>query len=340
MKKEKKAGSFNKGLLFMKKIFLSSLIALFVSMVFVDVFGSTDSINIEAFVSPEKATVGAMIYYTIVISGSEPGNYDLLIPSEKTFFPDKKDTDSKGEKYVPLYVIGDVSRKEFEKGDFGLSEIKVEITYYRTGEYGLPVFKITDKAGNEYSYKAPEVEIESINKESTLADIESPLSLSGNYIRLYLLILAVLISGILIYFLIKFFRKKKANDIQEEIPILSPFELFMADLKKIDCLKLISDGKVKEYVFAISILFRKYISALYEFDAAEMTTEEISRVLVSVMPVYYYRQYNSEIIDIMNFWDLSKFAEFSPSNELLMNNYNSILSVAQKLSPHEERNNG
>ncbi|MFA5519929.1 MAG: hypothetical protein WDA74_11800, partial [Spirochaetota bacterium] len=165
-------------------------------------------------------------------------------------------------------------------------------------------------------------------------------SLSGNYTRLYLLILAVLISGILIYFLIKFFRNKKAKDTKEEIPLLSPLELFMADLKRIDCLKLISDGEVKEYIFTISILFRKYISALYEFDAAEMTTEEISRILDSVMPAYYYRQYNKEIIDTMNFWDLSKFAEFSPSNELLINNYNSILSVAQKLSPHKEWNNG
>lgn len=323
----------------MKKIFLSSFIVLFASIVYADVSGNNDKVNIEAFVSPGKATVGAMLNYSIAISGTGSGDYDLLIPSEKAFFPDKTENDSKGEIHVPLYVIGDASRKESGIGDSSVSEVKVEITYYRTGEYTLPLFKIIDKSGNEYSYNAPEVIIESINKEAAFDDIESPLSLSGNYTRLYILIFVILISIILIYFLIKFFRNKRANNNKEEIPVLSPIELFMNGLKNIDAPKLISEGNVKEYVFSLSILFRKYISALYKFDAAEMTTEEITRILALVMPKYYYRQYNSEIIDIMNFWDLSKFAEFAPSNELLLNNYNSTVTIAQKLSPHKEGNN-
>jgi hypothetical protein len=92
---------------------------------------------------------------------------------------------------------------------------------------------------------------------------------------------------------------------------------------------------VKKYVFTMSILFRKYISLLYSFDAAEMTTWEISRVLGSVMPDQVYGRYSSDIIDIMNFWDLSKFAEFAPSKELLENNFNASLDIAGRLNSEE-----
>lgn len=321
----------------MKKIFLTSLLILFTSIVY-SAAGNNEQVSIEASLSPAKATVGIMLIYRIIISGSGSADYDLHIPAEKGFFPDKRDDDSKGAKHVPLYIIGDASREESKIEGSSASEIKVEITYYRTGEYKLPLFKVIDKSENEYSYKAPEVIIESINNEAAFADIESPLSLSGNYTRLYLLIAGILIFAIFIYFLIKFFSKKR-GDIKEGIPVLSPLEIFMIDLKKIDAPKLISEGKVKKYVFDLSILFRKYISALYQFDAAEMTTDEISRILASVMPDVNYKRYSSEIINIMNFWDLSKFAEFSPSNELLMDNYNSTLTIAEKLSPWKEGNN-
>jgi len=292
------------------------------------------SVKVEASLLPVKATVGTVLTYTIVLEGQGAGELNVLLPSEKIFIPDKTEGEAEGAGSVPLYIIGDASRNDSSDEETPVSEISVEITYYRTGEYNLPLLKIVDNSGHEYSYKPPVVKIESVNQEGKLADIESPLSLSGNYTRLYLVISALIISALLIFIIMKYLKNKKNNHVLEE-KVKSPYELFIDEVSKRDPASLISKGEVKLYVFTMSMLFRKYISLLYRFDAAEMTTWEISRVLGSVMPEQVYGRYSSDIIDIMNFWDLSKFAEFTPSQELLESNFNAALDVAGKLDSYE-----
>jgi len=69
------------------------------------------------------------------------------------------------------------------------------------------------------------------------------------------------------------------------------------------------------------------------FDAAEMTTGEISAVIKKYLK--NGSGYAAEIVNIMEAWDLSKFAEFTLSKELLLINYRSTIAAAERL--HEIR---
>ena len=282
--------------------------------------------------------MGTVLKYTITLSGPGAGDLNVHLPSEKSFIPDKTEGEAESAGSVPLYIIGEASRKDSLESEPPVSEINVAITYYRTGEYSLPQLIITDNSGNEYSYNPPVVNIESINPEGALADIESPLNISGNFTRLFLVIIALSLSAVMVFLIIRYFKNRKKHEITE-IKEKSPYEIFMDEIERNDPASFISMGEVKKYVFTMSILFRKYISLLYSFDAGEMTTWEISRILGSVMPDEIYGRYSSDIIDIMNFWDLAKFAEFAPSQELLDNNYKSTLDVAGKLTSGGEVSN-
>lgn len=299
--------------------------------------GDKTSVQVKASITPAKATVGTALKYTIIISGPDSADIDVLLPSDRIFKPEKAEDDADSAGSVPLYIIGEASRKENRDGGVPSSEIDVEITFYRTGEYSLPNLKVIDKSGLEYSYQAPVAVIESVNKEGTLEDIEPPFALSGNYTRLYIILAVLVFAAALVFSAVKYLSKRIKVETPELI-VRPPYEIFMEEVDKSDPLSLIDKGEVKQYVFTVSILFRKYISSLYNFDAAEMTTWEISLVLGSVMPDHIYTQYSSDIIDIMNFWDLSKFAEFAPSRELLEQNYRSTLDVALKLSTGGEVN--
>jgi len=322
----------------MKKILLLIIVIVLFPCYSFSQTGEADAshVTVHASITPEKSTVGSMLEYVIILSGPSSGTFDIHLPGDKVYFPSNKggdkNTPSGAAASVPLYVVGNASRKETAHGESSAAEIKVEITYYRTGIYNLPELKITGPSGADLLYEVPQVEIVSLNQEGSLAEIESPLDLSGNYTRVLLLLLASIFFAALIFFLYKYI-KSRIRTPEEFIPAISPIEAFLTGVDEIDAPALIAKGEIKKYVFALSILFRRYISALYGFDAVEMTTEEISGKLGYVMSGQDYKIIRGEITGIMNFWDLSKFAEFAPSEELLMNNFDSTLALARKLSP-------
>lgn len=297
---------------------------------------SAADITVDARIVPGKASVGNMLEYFIRISGPSAESFDLLLPQDKAYFHSEKSKESETAESadsVPLYILGNASRKDSGQGDQSVSEIKIEITYYRPGNYSLPEFALKNQSGTVLSYTTPLVEIAGINPDGGFADIESPLDLSGNYIRVLYLILAALILGAGIFYIYRVLKSRQKEG-DEPLPPVPPIDAFLTGIEEMNAPSLIAGGEVKRYVFAVSILFRRYISALYSFDAAEMTTEEISRELSHVMPQEDLKKFRSEILDIMGFWDLSKFAEFAPSEELLLNNLESTISLARRLNNH------
>ena len=299
-------------------------------------------VSLDASVVPGKGTVGQPLTYTITISGIDPATLKITLPEKRVVYPDKKfdeksrKKDSSGdekssEEFVPLYIIKNALRDETEADGVKKVNIKIQLSYYRTGTYSLPEVKIAGSDGVSIGYKIPEVVIEELNKEGTLEDIEPPVSLSGNYTRIIWIILALLLAaaaGILLY---RYIKKRRKTILPEE-PSLPPIEIFLNEVESLKLRELISHGRINEYVFDISIIFRRYLSAMLKFDAAEMTTDEIANRIKKHMPSDLYAICGEEIISNMRLWDFSKFAEFTPSPELLLNNLDATISVAKRIS--------
>jgi hypothetical protein len=291
--------------------------------------------SVNASVSPLKGTVGQPLTYTVSIKGIDPAALKIILPEKKIVYPieskEKKnsgDAEKSPAEFVPLYMINNASRN-----DSGANEIIVNmsLTYYRPGNHTMPEIKISGKDGISIGYEIPSVTIEPINSEGTFEEIEPPMSLPGNYTRLIWIIIAVILTAASAFFLYRYFKKKRKPVLIEETP-LPPIEIFLNEIESLKLKNLIAEGKINEYVFGISIVFRRFLSMTLNFDAAEMTTDEISSRLKKFMPREIYSVCGDEIISNMRLWDLSKFAEFAPSKELLMNNLDATVSVAKKIS--------
>jgi len=299
-------------------------------------------VSLSASVAHEKATVGQPLTYSITISGIDPGSLKITLPEKKVVYPDKKSDEKNkkkdpagdeksSEEFVPLYIINNALRDESVVNGVKQVNVKIILSYYRTGSYSLPEVKIAGSDGVAIGYKIPVVSIEELNKEGKLEDIEPPVSLAGNYTRIIWIIIAVLLitaAAVLIYRYIK----KRRKVIVPEAPLIPAIEIFLSEVESLKLKELISEGRINEYVFDISIIFRRYLSSMLKFDAAEMTTDEIAKKIRKYMPSDLYAVFGDEIISNMRLWDFSKFAEFTPSSELLLNNLDATISVAKRIS--------
>ncbi len=303
--------------------------------------GDTERV-LKSSVSPEKGNVGRQFSYTLSIAGNDLEGVKIILPERGEYYPEsssdkKKSSHKKAEepeedKAVPLYIINSAVKDESESDGLKQVTVFVDLTCYRTGVHQLPEIIITDSDGVRLGYSIPAVTIEELNKEGQPEDIEPPVELSGNYTRLVVLVLGVIAAGIAGFFIFRYFRNRRKLISVPEIK-QTPLEFFMTEIERLKLNECINEGRVNDYVFGISITFRRFLSMELGFDAAEMTTGEISAVIKK-----YLRNgsgYAAEIVKIMEAWDLSKFAEFTLSKELLLINYRSTIAAAERL--HEIR---
>jgi hypothetical protein len=300
-------------------------------------------LDIKATIIPEKATVGQTIEYKLNIIDKDHAKIKVIPPEKRELYqPQNKDkTEEKNnpDDKVPIYIIHKVTKND--RSDKSITDITVTLTlsYYRPGRHMLPEIKIKYNKEENLRYKVPEIEITTINKDGSLHEIEPPLELSGNYSRLIILIATVftltLIGVTIAWYVRKKFRKKR-----EAISTQIPIEIFMDEIYAFGGNKLIEDGRIEDYIFGISTIFRRFLSAEFGFDAIEMTTEEIKRALSNSAFKKRVRAHEDDIIKSFNMWDLSKFAEFTPSKELLTDNLNQIIKTAKAIaiSPGSQEN--
>lgn len=331
----------------MKRNFLIIKILLLLAC-FTGSFSYASDVSLNASVYPEKGTAGIPLTYTLTISGIDPASLKITLPEKKIVYPEKKadkaaekkNTEDKSpDEFVPLYIINSATRDESEANGIRQINVKLVISYYRPGTYTLPELKITGTDGVGIGYKIPTVIIEEINKEGNFEEIEPPVSLSGNYTRVIWIIAAILVLAAAVFLLYRYLKKRR-RPAAPEAPPVPPIEIFLSEVEALKLRELIETGRINQYVFDISIIFRRFISSMLMFDAAEMTTDEIASKIKKYMPHQLYTICGDEIISNMRLWDFSKFAEFTPSRELLIGNLDATISAAKRISEMERSENG
>lgn len=300
------------------------LIGMFSSVLFANI---GDETAVTASVAPALATIGENVKYSIIIKNKNLNEIEI--------FPEKAKDDKKPEKPgaadVPLYVIQDAVKNEVGSGNTKAVEITVNIIFYRAGRHQLPDINIIDADKRKIGYKVPEIEIKSLNTEGKLEGIEAPLELSGNHTRLYILIFTIIVLGSAGYFIYR--RIKSGKPILPAPQIKrSPIEVFNNELRMLAPEALISKGDIEGYVFGISIIFRRLLASLLTFDAHDMTSDEINVRLKKVFTKEMFNKYHGQIIKCFGLWDISKYAEFAPSEDMLLDNLAKTKKLAQELS--------
>ncbi|MCX7678892.1 MAG: hypothetical protein N2316_06705 [Spirochaetes bacterium] len=298
--------------------------------------------EIRASCSIQKTTIGVPFEYRVVIAGKGV-DVKVRMPDKRVVYPDATKTIKSDHKMkddsaqpdsnalkVPLYVIKNARKEESKSGDVVQLSIVIEIAYFHPGKHRLPEVELFDSENVKIGYRIPEIEIESVNPQGEFHEIEPPLALSGNWWRVVWLILGICAVGAVGYFFARWWNARKAHS--QRVFQTPPIEIFLEEAGKLARKKHIEEGRVREYVFEMSAIFRRFLVHQWQIDAMDMTVTEIRKALQNVLPRPMFKKNESDIDAVLNLWDLAKFAEFSPSQETLKDNFEITVRVAKNLA--------
>ena len=163
---------------------------------------------------------------------------------------------------------------------------------------------------------------------SDIRDIKPPLEISSG--REWLWILAGVILASAIYFLWRWWQKRKANR-----PLPPPVPAHVRAKQKLaEALALI--GQPKPFVIEVSDVIRVYLEERLYFRAPERTTEEFLRELGGT-DILTDAQKES-LGQFLASCDLVKFAKYEPGEVELRGLHASAVRLVEETEPHEISN--
>lgn len=113
-------------------------------------------------------------------------------------------------------------------------------------------------------------------------------------------------------------------------PPKPPYEEAVDALKELENKRYLEKGLIREYVFELSEIFKRYIARRFEINAEEFTTEEmIAWSGVSNLD----KKYRSSIEWFFRTSDPVKFAKFIPDSEILVRFINEIRQFLEATKP-------
>ena len=149
-----------------------------------------------------------------------------------------------------------------------------------TGSYLLPAVRLpyTDPEGREQVAETPQifVEIEStLNPEAGKDDIRDikplvPIRREIPWTWILSGAGAFLLLGAGVGLLLMRRRRRRRLEV-----LLPPEEIALRDLEHLEATGLLEEERYREYVFGLSLIFRRYVERKYNIPAAEQTTEEL-----------------------------------------------------------------
>lgn len=260
-------------------------------------------VSVEVHVAPAKATIGDIITYSIRV------RHDANI---KPFPP----------KFMPpagLEPIDQGVKKLPPVGTQNEQEFWFRMRADQVGSYEFPSIPLPFEATREGGQKIPgqaaapkaELEIESIlrleGEPTDIRDIKSLETIEKSWLPWVVGILAVLIAIALLIFFMRRRHKRTKETLSNAVEILSPQELALRELEVLKNKDLLERGRVREYYFELSEIFRRYLGARYEFQALDWTTEEIKDHLIATPAIEI--MFQDKIRKILESADLVKFAK-------------------------------
>lgn len=302
------------------------------------VFAGDDYPVIAADVNPGKTAVGEPVKYRVIISGEGALRMRVTLPQRDAQYP-LPGADAKNEKTadgVPLCIVHDAEQKDASRLGKVSRTLTVSLSYYRPGRYALPDIDIDGPDGVKIGYRVPVIDVRAVNPQGEFQDIEPPLDLYGNYLRVLVLCACLFAVAAALFFGWRYWKKRKVVDAPVPEPP-RPIDVFMRDLEALKKKRFIENEKSGEFAVELSRIFRKYVSALFEINAMEMTDAEMINAVRRGVPAFAAGPLCGDMAALARLWSLSKFAEFPPPEGELRANLEAAAGVAKRLSREARR---
>ncbi len=255
----------------------------------------------RAYVDKSTITIGEKVKYTLEVDYAESAKVELPAGDNRFGGFTVKDF---GE--APDRKIG---AKRLQKKQWFLLDT------YTLGSYVIPEqeVKITLPGASRQTLKSPQifVEVKSVikegEKEEGLRDIKPPLNVPFKGLWLWIAGAgAIIIAGIIAWFL---YSRRKTQE--EVFPVLAAHEAALKELERIEALRLLEEGKIKDYYYLVNLCLRAYLEARFALRAPEQTTEEFLQYAMSSEKLQ--AKQIKLLKDYLYHCDLVKYAEFKPA---------------------------
>lgn len=284
--------------------------------------------EVEVHLSKKSVTVGEPVQVRFILDQPKDRKIEVQEPPREYTPPQPQgkeiDKDQPGS-FIPLYRVIRFARDSQHNAELIMV---MDLAFYRTGTWEVPGPLVT-LDGSAVKYQRPVITVKETNQQGGLADIEPPLDLGGNYTRLILLIVGVVIVTALVILLVYLWRRRK--DRVPEVVQVDPWQFFHDELNQLSPETKLQEGQFELYATGMSMLFRRFLSILYQVDLVELTTDEIRQLVQSRLSTQVSARYRDQLVRFMELWDLVKFAEFTPGRELMEDNLREARQLVDKM---------
>ncbi|MDO5036360.1 MAG: hypothetical protein Q4D93_05310 [Porphyromonas sp.] len=145
-----------------------------------------------------------------------------------------------------------------------------------------------------------------------------------DYIIYLYIAIGVILIALLIYFIIKWLKKRKVDEERaEEVPLDDPYSEAMHSLEALRERRVWEQGQTKMYYTELTDIIRRYLWRVYDISTLDRTTAEILQEYKE--HVGRERMYR-ELSELLQTSDLAKFAKYEPLAEV--NNRMQTVAVA------------
>lgn len=200
---------------------------------------------------------------------------------------------------------------------------KYLITSFDSGYYQVnPVYAETATANglkrfySDYArLEVTKYRISPADSTAKIYDIVGPYKAPVTFDEILPWILLLLIVAAIVWFLVRYFRNRK-KDIVEETAVVNPdpaHVIAFRELEKLRAEELWQKGQVKYYYTRLTEILRQYLENRYRVYSLEMTTSETLDELLRTG--FKKDELFSLLRDVLTAADLVKFAKYVPGND-------------------------
>ena len=262
------------------------------------VFGQGVSVNVRA--DQTQITVGDRINLEVVITADT--TLSVVLPAT--------------EDALGVFEIKDFRRFDptVDKSGQRVYRSQFNMTTWTTGRWVVPplVVTYTDRAGHSGSASSDSlfIDVQSILGEAgadtvDIRDLKPPYSVPVSRAIYYYLAAAIILIALAIWFFFRRRRKKEMIAGDTRTPWERAFDE-LTELKNSNCL---GEEKWREWYFALTEIFRRYLDGRYGVETLEATTTEVKSILPGLP---FTEAERHTITDFLEFAGLVKFAKLVP----------------------------
>lgn len=230
--------------------------------------------------------------------------------------------------HIEIVNVSKIDTIKDSTSNLSIQRQTLTITSFDSGYYAIPPFKFVYQfAGDTTHYKVETepllfaVKTIPVDTSKEFKEIKPPMEVPytlEDALPYIIAGLAVILVAILVYWLIKRYRKRPVKKAEPARPTRPPHEIALEELDALEKEKLWQEGNYKLYYSRLSDIVRTYIEHRYEIMAMEQPTDDTMASLKTRIGNPLTKEKLRQLLELA---DLVKFAKNQPiavENEMSM----------------------